>query len=601
MLAPAAHAATATVGETVLAPSPTPLTIGTGTNDPVFQGASGPGYLLHSPQTGKLVSWSFLNAGIQTGRHFVLRVLEPAGGKKWKAVGTSAQAAITSATGVDAVNGPFAASLAIKAGDAIAIQPTDGSEAPLHEGTIGVDGVRYFAGAFAEGVSAEVLSEENNGQIVPIQATVEYTSEPSSPPSSPPAAPTPPVNTSAPSVRGASGTSASAGQTLQCAAGSWTGGPALSVVWFQQLAGPALPQRLTYTRAFKVGTSITLPSLRPGVRVFCQVSATAGGATSIANSAALTVKAVKPSILSSKLAGHLGALPRIVSGVAPGNLQRCSTGLWQNYPSRLQYQWQLRPPRAHAGAAKVTTRIVGRSAVLKVKPSFAGSSLVCQVTASNEAGTSTASSGPQHVRSLPELRGAPVSCGGHAGANGCPGAGIKVILPGQPSGKAVNPPSSKEMPFTSTARPPSEPAAARFLLECVPPSFNRKVKLSYHWSLVNLNFVNVEDRYAPEGVVEGIVEASGHFVTIDHGLFVEKALGQITEPGWLIATSDDSGHPLETTQLLGVGELAVTCEATGTAIGTSDWGRSPTLYVEGSPSLFGGAFDTSIIGEFSYS
>jgi hypothetical protein len=585
VLAPAALAQTTTIGESTLTPSLSPPTAGVGQDIPVFQGAAGAGYVLRSPQAGTITSWSFLSAGIATGKHFVLRVLEPvgAGGQNWRAVGTSAAVGVTSETGTDAVNGPFAVSMAIAKGDVIAMQPTDDSFTPSEEGTLGTDGIRYFNGVVADGSTAEIAksSEMNNGQLVPVQATVEYSA------AGPPPPPVAPANTSAPTLAGGTSGLVKAGQTLQCATGSWSGGPALTVAWFQQTTAPGVPEQFATARAIGGGASLRLPSLQPGKRVFCQVTATTPGGTSVATSASLVVQAIKPALQTAKLAGRLGAAPRVTKRVAPGNLDICSTGSWQNYPSSFKYRW-VRSVHgfARGGIATLTARIVGRSPVIKIRPSFAGSSLICSVTAANAAGTLTVSSGPTDVPKPSEVLGVAVSCGAHVGAksifNGCPGTGINVIIPSQPGGHSLNPTSNVSHPLSTYAHPPSVPRAGRFLLECEPPRFNTKAKLTYRWTVLNLEFVNNQNRYVEEGFVESYRVLKGHFLTIDHGVFTARGDELEYLFGWLETSSADSGHQVEQVQQLGEGEQMVVCEAEGSAAGTSDWGRSPALYVRGS-------------------
>lgn len=79
-----------------------------GKNIPVFQGSASGSYVTSSPVNGTIVSWSFRSAGVTEGDRFVLRVLQPTGssGTSWKAVGTSAPATVTSASGTDALLGP---------------------------------------------------------------------------------------------------------------------------------------------------------------------------------------------------------------------------------------------------------------------------------------------------------------------------------------------------------------------------------------------------------------------------------------------------------------------------------------------------------------
>src|SRR5947209_8517261 len=90
---------------------------------PVFQGDAGPGYVVSSPVTGTVTTWSFLSGGATAGS-YRLRVLRPPPlpGGAWTAAGTSA-AVPTDGTAGDHVLGPFSTSLPITAGDRVALEP----------------------------------------------------------------------------------------------------------------------------------------------------------------------------------------------------------------------------------------------------------------------------------------------------------------------------------------------------------------------------------------------------------------------------------------------------------------------------------------------
>ena len=185
--APSALADTAIVGSTTL-----PANNGHGQmlspqNAPVFQGDAGADYVLSSPIGGTVSSWRFRSGGVDKGSSFALRVLRPADatGTKWTAVATSAPVTVTSATLTDGMEGPFTTSLPIQKGDRVGLQPVDGGDTPIEDGVIGQDGVRYFGAAFADGTSATLAagSTADNGQVVPVQATVQ--SAPAAPPRSP--------------------------------------------------------------------------------------------------------------------------------------------------------------------------------------------------------------------------------------------------------------------------------------------------------------------------------------------------------------------------------------------------------------------------------
>lgn len=193
--APAALADTTTIGETALLPNAANLD-NIGQNTPVFQGDTSGGYVTSSPVSGTITSWSFLSGGATTGNMFVLRVLSPtdATGADWRAIATSDPVAVTSATGVDAVNGPFPANLAIQAGERIALQPVTDGYVPIETGVNGQDGIRFFDSPLADGSSATVSagSVADNGQVVPIQASVDFVAQKPPPPPPPPPPPLPP-------------------------------------------------------------------------------------------------------------------------------------------------------------------------------------------------------------------------------------------------------------------------------------------------------------------------------------------------------------------------------------------------------------------------
>ena len=191
--------ALATTGSPALADTATvgDLALSAGTADldalgpsPVFQGHAAGNYTLSSPVMGTITSWSFRSGpNAVPGHRYVLRVLHSvdAGGSIWRAVGTSAPAAVGNTGGLDVVQGPFPTSLAIQPGEQIALQSIDDGNTPIVVGTAGFDGIRYFPAALPDG-SASMLApgaDADNGQVVPIQATVSFTPPPPPPPPPP--------------------------------------------------------------------------------------------------------------------------------------------------------------------------------------------------------------------------------------------------------------------------------------------------------------------------------------------------------------------------------------------------------------------------------
>jgi hypothetical protein len=103
---------------------------------------------------------------VATGKHFELAVLAPTDntGMGWRLIATSAPVAVTTATGSDAVNGPFRVQIPIDVGERIALMPVDDLSTPIEAGTQGADGLRYFSQPFNGGLgsSQQVASTADN-------------------------------------------------------------------------------------------------------------------------------------------------------------------------------------------------------------------------------------------------------------------------------------------------------------------------------------------------------------------------------------------------------------------------------------------------------
>jgi hypothetical protein len=192
-----------------------PKALQTGANVPVMQGDAGAGYVLSSPKVGTITSWSFLSGGVATGKQFELAVLAPTdqSGQGWRLLSTSPPVAVRTATGTDAVNGPFPVDLPIDVGERIALMPLDDSIVPIENGTQNADGIRYFPHPFAGGLGSSQQiapgSSADGGQIVPVQATVLFSGPPVTP-----------QNTQLPSITG----TPSQFETLDGDAGLWQNG-----------------------------------------------------------------------------------------------------------------------------------------------------------------------------------------------------------------------------------------------------------------------------------------------------------------------------------------------------------------------------------------
>lgn len=399
-----ALADTTTVGEAALTPN-SGLVITATQNVPVFQGDASGNYVLSSPQTGTITSWSFLSAGDATGEHFVLRVLAPigAGGTDWQAVATSAPVAVTSATGVDAVNGPFSTSIAITAGDRIALQPVDDGMLPTEAGVNGQDGIRYFSAPIADGSSATIDpgSASDNGQVVPIQATVQYT------PATPPAL----ANVTPPVVASGSTpvTSARDGEVLTCLPGSYNLSLTMhAYYWFwtetsyvRKGTRGVLQTETSETGLTVSGQTITLPDLpafaehpppRARSTISCEDNASAGSQVLSVRSAAVRVQPLAPVLATRRIPrGRKKPVtvpidpPSITKGVGYGGTNRCSPGKWIHFPTGFTYSWWRTTPQNKSTTTKGYHRLhIGQT--YKPPPGLEGRRLACFVLAFNDAG-----------------------------------------------------------------------------------------------------------------------------------------------------------------------------------------------------------------------
>jgi hypothetical protein len=334
---------------------------------PVFQGDASGNYVLGSPVTGAITSWSFLSGGVTHGNMFVLRVLAPDDmvGTSWTAVGTSAPEAVASATGTDAVQGPFVTSLAIQAGDRIALEPeTDGSM-PIETGVISQDGIRYFTAPFADDATANIDGQSNSdaGQIVPIQASVAPVA----------------VNSALPVVSG----SFAVGQTVSCSTGTWTNAPtSYAYQWYAN--GAPLTGETAATHTIGLGET--------GEQLTCQVTATTAGGTASATSTASTP------VTSAAAAAPLNTALPSISGTAQEFLTlETSPGLWTGGVNSFAYQW-LRCATASGDQCAPISGATTTSYVLTLAD--VGSTIRVQVTAANTQGSTITESLPTAVVKL---------------------------------------------------------------------------------------------------------------------------------------------------------------------------------------------------------
>jgi hypothetical protein len=463
--APGASAATTTIGGTNLAAGDVNLD-GLGQNIPVFQGDAAAGYVLSAPAAGTIVSWSFRTGGAPLNSTFVLRLLRPAAGGAWTGAGTSDPVAVTNAG--DVVLGPFPANLPVNAGDRIALQATDGQNVPIVVGVGGHDGIRYFSGPLADGATAPLApgATDDNGQVVPIQATIDLTPTP-----------TPPVNQTRPSVIGVP----KLAQTVSCNPGTWTGGATFTYRWEQDDG--------VSRQTLGSGPSLLVSDLLPGSLIRCIVTASNAAGSATATSDPVTVQATVPVLaLGVRLLRHSPPTrPHITPDVGLGGTNLCTPGVWLHYPTRYTYRWLSSPNPSGVGKG---FRAVGAGKTIRILAKMEQRYLVCRVTASNAAGANFAFSNVYFVRQAAPKALGPIQ--------------VRVSLPGIASGSRIDPPNSKSQPLRSK----------QFGFSCISPDFTRSPAISISWEVTSsvAGFFPYDGFFIGQGLA---IDARGKPVVID--------------------------------------------------------------------------------------
>jgi hypothetical protein len=182
------------------------------------------------------------------------------------------------------------------------------------------------------------------------------------------AAAQPPVNNLAPEVVG----NGVVGERLVCGAGSWSGVVSgFTYEWIRE-GNPVAS-----------GVAYTIRVADEGQSLWCIVTATGGGGSAEAESSnSVLVEGGKPGSAPRPI-----TLPQVSGKPALGEPLMCSQGTWSGSPPpTFTYQWirDRGPEQTVIESATTSTYVVSEA--------DAGHSLSCKVTASNRAGSETASS-----------------------------------------------------------------------------------------------------------------------------------------------------------------------------------------------------------------
>lgn len=176
---------------------------------------------------------------------------------------------------------------------------------------------------------------------------------------------TAPANTTAPAISG----DPTVGKQLSCSQGSWTNSP----------TSYAYSWRRNGTQV-ATGSTYTLVAADAGTQITCAVTATNASGSSSAVSSAVTPNA-------AQAAPGNTTRPAISGTAVVGNTLTCSQGSWTGSPTGYAYAWRRGTTQVATGSTYALTS------------ADAGQAVTCVVTATNAAGSSSATSDPVTVQS----------------------------------------------------------------------------------------------------------------------------------------------------------------------------------------------------------
>ncbi|HEX8066223.1 MAG TPA: hypothetical protein VF520_06835 [Thermoleophilaceae bacterium] len=185
----------------------------------------------------------------------------------------------------------------------------------------------------------------------------------------------PPVNTSLPAISG----TVQDGQTLTSTTGTWTGTPTISYArqWRRCNAAGSLCSDI----AGATGTTYTATSADVGSTIRVVVTATNSAGSASATSAQTTTVAAAPPVNTS--------LPTVSGTVQDGQTLTSTTGTWTGTPT-ISYARQWRRCNSSGASCSDISGATGTTYV--ATPADVGSTIRVVVTATNTAGTASATS-----------------------------------------------------------------------------------------------------------------------------------------------------------------------------------------------------------------
>lgn len=374
----------------------------------VYQVAA-PGETLTVPANGTISSWSVRSGDMNA--EYRLRIVRPAGGGKYAAVGTSAAQRVPDSG--DAVRGPFAVSLPVRAGDRIALDVIAGAGAPINNVLAPIaDELDYFADPFIDGAEQNPVLTPPLGGSQELLLQANFKPEAASPPSEP--TPQPALqNTSPPQIAG----TPKAGQTLTCNPGSWLGSPSFTYQWSvtstaslpslpakwikRSALGRSHPRSRTIALKWRAGIfpSVTQPLAGgqtlivpddpvAGTTLACEVTAARGSTSLTASAQAVALTAAAPVLAISAIAGPKQRGPHITPNVGAGATNHCTSGVWAHHPTSFAYAWyKVIMGRGHRVRS---TKLLHTGQDFTLREYHERDDVECAVTASNAGGATIA-------------------------------------------------------------------------------------------------------------------------------------------------------------------------------------------------------------------
>ena len=189
-----------------------------------------------------------------------------------------------------------------------------------------------------------------------------------------------------------------AGSSLVCDPGTWSGSPTFGYVWLAGVPVAGTSRQRAFRRAtvqISTGQRLTLPDYPPtSTTISCEVTATNDAGAANADAAELAVGAIKPvqqQICPIRGRVVLHCLPAITANVGVGGTDHCTTGTWIHYPTSYDFAWYSLGAQHTRVGLRVRT-LLGAGPELAIAGRMEGDKIECVVTARNKAGGTEAAS-----------------------------------------------------------------------------------------------------------------------------------------------------------------------------------------------------------------